>query len=266
MDKKIKDLQKKLKELLDTIPEDFHDGLSLSESRRKTIRKEIIESIKKLNEIAIKLDPILQPQKIFDPSDPLLIGELIAKTLLTQEVHPLASLKRFYGSGVYAIYYTGDFKAYSPIKNTETPIYVGKVDPSSADARTPEEQGDKLWARLTKDHAKNIKLAENLNIDDFNCRFLVVKSAWQSTAETYLINWFKPIWNSEINICYGFGKHGDDPKTRVNIRSPWDELHPGRSWAKDSPPYPKGADGIIRQILKHYKDNPPKKELYFSSL
>ena len=57
----------------------------------------------------------------------------------------------------------------------------------------------------------------------------------QNGAENYLIDLFKPIWNSEIGICYGFGKHGDDPGTRKNLRSPWDSLHPGRDWAYRDP-------------------------------
>lgn len=43
---------------------------------------------------------------------------------------------------------------------------------------------------------------------------LVVQTGWQDSAENYLIELFEPIWNSEVNICFGFGKHGDDPKTR----------------------------------------------------
>ncbi|MBM4094762.1 MAG: Eco29kI family restriction endonuclease [Planctomycetes bacterium] len=58
------------------------------------------------------------------------MGTLIANTLLAQPRRPLKDVPRFYGSGVYALYYRGDFDAYRPIANTETPIYVGKADPA----------------------------------------------------------------------------------------------------------------------------------------
>ncbi|MFN0044429.1 MAG: Eco29kI family restriction endonuclease, partial [Alphaproteobacteria bacterium] len=78
-------------------------------------------------------------------------------------------------------------------------------------------------------------------------------------AEDYLIDLFKPIWNSEIGICYGFGKHGDAPETRANLRSPWDTLHPGRDWAhrdqniRDA----KSPDQITGKIAAHLAANPP---------
>ncbi len=59
----------------------------------------------------------------------------------------------------------------------------------------------------------------------------MVQSGWELAAETYLINFFHPVWNNQTKICYGIGKHGDSQKTRANKRSPWDTLHPGRPWA-----------------------------------
>lgn len=200
------------------------------------------------------LDPIQQPDYVFDPSDPKYMGRLIAITMLKQPKVALDALPRFYGSGVYALYYKGAFSAYQPISGTEIPIYVGKVDPKSAEAATPQEQGDKLWFRLLKDHAKNIKLATStLDVHDFECRFLVVKSAWQNTAETYLINHFQPVWNNEMKVCFGIGKHGDNAKTRQNKRSPWDEIHPGRKWAAGNEPRPGGVEAVLQAVADHFK-------------
>jgi hypothetical protein len=112
----------------------------------------------------------------------------------------------------------------------EHPIYVGKADPAAPSAKTSSEQGDRLSNRL-KDHRRTIAKAATLRLDDFDYRALVVQSGWQDAAEKYLIDLFKPIWNKEVGILYGFGKHGDDPGTRANLRSPWDTLHPGRDWA-----------------------------------
>ena len=74
-----------------------------------------------------------------------------------------------------------------------------------------------------------------------------------------MIDLFKPIWNSEINICYGFGKHGDDPGTRANLRSPWDTLHPGRDWAHRDPKMKdaRAAKRILEDIREHLAKYPP---------
>ena len=72
------------------------------------------------------------------------------------------------------------------------------------------------------------------------------------------IHLFKPIWNNEIDICYGFGKHGDDPKTRANLRSPWDTLHPGRDWAHRDPNMQdaRPRQRILSDISNHFAANP----------
>ena len=93
-------------------------------------------------------------------------------------------------------------------------------------------------------------------MSDFEQRSLVIQSGWQSAAEEYLIGLFRPIWNKETKICYGFGKHGDASKTRANQRSPWDTLHPGRSWAHDDTnlldAHPRHQ--IVDNIRRHFAD------------
>ena len=228
-----------LRELMRQLPAEVHPS-NLPAPRLKTLREDISAAVARLTSLTRQLDPVRQPPFVFDPSDPKVIGELIGRTMLEQPRHPMTELARFYGSGVYAIYYKGDFPAYKAISGTERPIYIGKADPANPDAGTAEEQEERLSRRL-RDHVKSIRAVEEysrennipgqLKLADFDCRYLVVKSAWQKTAEEYLINSFKPIWNNEMKICYGFGKHGDSSDTRSNTRSPWDTLHPGRRWA-----------------------------------
>lgn len=249
---------KALRELLSLLPSDPTEPVETSFSTRKKLRQEIETAITSLSSFARSLDPVAAPEFVFDPSDPHVIGQLIARTLLAQPKLPLIGLQKFYGSGVYAIYYRGSFSAYAPVKGSEVPLYVGKVDPESQNASSVEAQGPKLWGRLVADHAKNIGMATNLDVKDFDCRYLVVKSAWQNTAETYLIDWFHPVWNSESKVCFGLGKHGDKASTRANTRSPWDELHPGRPWAKDSRPNPLGVKGILASIAAHFAKHSPK--------
>ena len=67
-----------------------------------------------------------------------------------------------------------------------------------------------------------------------------------SSRYNYLIDRFKPIWNNETKVCFGFGKHGDNAATRRNTVSPWDTLHPGRPWAtggRNRPTEPQDASG-----------------------
>ncbi len=143
---------------------------------------------------------------------------------------------------------------YAPIRGTVIPIYVGKADPKSDTAKHPTEQGERLHGRL-RDHPRNIGKAENtLKVEDFQYRSLVVQSGWQGAAEDYLISLFKPVWNNETGICYGLGKHGDDPKTRANLRSPWDTLHPGRDWAWRDPKMADARphDRILADLTQHF--------------
>jgi hypothetical protein len=128
-------------------------------------------------------------------------------------------------------------------------------------AQTVQQQGDGLSARLSE-HKKSIGAVTNIRLADFDCRFLVVKSAWQETAEDYLISMFSPIWNNEMRICYGFGKHGDAAKTRANRRSPWDTLHPGRKWAttSDNVPNVKSVNQIMAEIAEHFVKFPPVRQ------
>jgi hypothetical protein len=229
---------------------------ALSNPKRRKLEGQIKETIDTLTTLLARLDPIAQPTSVFDPSNPKVVGRFVALALVAQDRHPLAEIPRFYGSGVYAIYYNGSFPAYQPISRTETPIYVGQAAPGVSNARTPMEQGAKLCGRLT-DHRKNIgKASASLDLADFEFRSLVVQSGWETAAEDYLIHLFRPIWNSETNILYGLGKHGDSATTRANKRSPWDTLHPGRAWAVATTEDAKSIGQIGMELGKHFADHP----------
>lgn len=249
-------LLERLRELADQLAA---TATSLSGRRATLVRREIGVVVEELARVMVGLDPVKEPESVFDPANPRTVGRFVGIALVAQDRHPLASVPSFYGSGVYALYYDGPFETYAPVVGTENPIYVGKADPANPAAKTPREQEQRLSGRL-KDHARTIRKAtSSLDIEQFSCRYLVVQSGWQTAAEDYLINLFKPIWNDEIGICYGIGKHGDDPGTRGNLRSPWDTFHPGRDWAhrdqniRDARP----RDQIVSEISAHYKLHPP---------
>jgi Eco29kI restriction endonuclease len=229
----------------------------LSSRIRKTVETEVESLSERLSEIHEELDPIHQPTAVFDPSSPKTIGRFISIAMIAQEMVPLANVEQFYGSGIYAIYYKGCFSLYEPLAGAETPIYLGKADPATSIAEDPREQECRLARRLG-DHRKNITRAEStLDINDFYCRWLVVSSGWESAAEAYMINLFKPIWNKEIKVIVGFGKHGDSAETRSNRRSPWDTLHPARTWAMDATLEDrKSIEQIQEEVAKHFELHP----------
>jgi hypothetical protein len=254
---KLEQLAAQLKELSETIAAEEAAGIPAQ--RAKRVRKTIAEAYHKLRKVMEDLDPIKHPGSVFDPSNPNVAGRIVGITMIAQNRKPLANIDRFYGSGVYAIYYNGDFPAYAGVSKREHPIYVGKADPEDPASKTAMEQGGRLANRLN-DHRKNIvKATTTLKLEDFEYRALVVQTGWQNSAENYLIHLFKPIWNNEMDICYGFGKHGDDPATRANLRSPWDTLHPGRDWAHRDPNMKdaRPAERIIEEIGLHLAKYPP---------
>lgn len=174
--------------------------------------------------------------KPYNPLDKMNLGGSVAEAMLESVVHPLGGLGSFDGAGIYAIYYTGAFEAYKPLaaKNKdgkfEAPIYVGKAVPPGArkgNFGLDSEPGPVLYRRL-QEHAESVNAAENLKVEDFFCRFLVVDDIWIPLGESLLIAKFAPIWNKLID---GFGNHDPGKGRYEGTRPKWDTLHPGRGWA-----------------------------------
>lgn len=171
----------------------------------------------------------------FNPLNKKNLGLSVAEAMLQKPIVPLPPGK-FGGAGIYAIYYVGDFKPYTRIAEQNrddrwlAPIYVGKAIPAGArrgglglDAPT----GNVLHSRLN-DHAKSVNEAENLRIEDFACRYLLVDDIWIPLGESLLIEMFRPLWNTVLD---GFGNHDQGISRIGQIKSPWDTIHAGRPWA-----------------------------------
>ena len=233
---------------------------ALSDRRAKAVRRVLDDSARHLGSLSRGLDPIRMPGRVFNPSDPKVFGPFISLALLAQPRVKLETLEPCYGSGVYAIYYNGAFDAYAPITRVEHPIYVGKADPEDAKAENPKDQGDKLTGRLLE-HRTSIFRASNLDVADFECRYMVISSGWQDSVEKFLIKVYAPIWNKETKICFGIGKHGDSAATRGNKRSPWDTLHAGRGWAAATEEDQASEIDIRKKLEKHFHDKPPIQSL-----
>jgi hypothetical protein len=229
--------------------------LQLTPKGRSLLSEEVQKSAAALNGLLAELDPIDRPSAVFDPGNPRTVGYFVALALSAQPRRPLAALREFYGTGVYALYYKGTFGAYQPISDTDTPIYVGMAVYEPTNRKDVSAMGTSLAMRLGE-HKKNIQRAiETLKIDDFDYRALVVQSGWEGPAEAHLIRMFRPIWNKEMKILQGFGKHGDSITTRANKRSPWDTLHAGRNWAGGEGQTDKKTSAQIELELRAHFSN-----------
>ena len=198
--------------------------------------------------------------KSFNPLDYSVLSQSLANEIMSTDLVKLSEVEPFYGNGVYALFYTGDYPAYEPLakQNREHPgsfpIYVGKaapstrmgadIDPSAIDT---EEVGRALYKRVAGDHRKSVEQAVNLDVNDFTCRLLVLNSIWVPLAETALIARYTPVWNSFLD---GFGNHAPG-RGRINGKiSRWDVLHPGRG-REVYAPSEHGADELAEEVRRY---------------
>lgn len=195
-------------------------------------------------------------EKPYNPLEKKNIGVSVADALLGRPMNSLPPEERFVGAGIYAIYYSGDFKLYKNYGeaggegNSEIPIYVGKAIPPGARKGgfgLELSPGQALFNRLVE-HAKSIEQVKNLKLKDFSCRFLVVDDIWIPLGESLLVEMFHPLWNISVD---GFGNH-DPGKGRYKQKiSAWDTLHPGRSWVSRLQPSERKYDEIVESVNSH---------------
>lgn len=195
--------------------------------------------------------PVIQP---YNPLDKRNLGASVAREMLLMEVQQLPP-QRFIGAGVYAIYYKGDFEPYRKLaeinaEQWKLPIYVGKAVPAGArkgGLGLSVDHGQALFNRLSE-HYDSIMSAENLKIEDFVCRFLVVDDIWIPLAESMVIEQFKPLWNRCLD---GFGNHDPGSGRYQQQKSPWDCIHPGRAWANNLQPNRMSTSQILTTIAEY---------------
>jgi len=174
-------------------------------------------------------------------------------------VHKLPPPVKFHGTGVYAIYYTGNNDYYQDLYEVNRmefhqPIYVGKAVPSGWRQAKDGKTGYltyELFRRL-KEHAKSIDQARNLEQDDFYCRFMILEDSANhliGTVEAALIRYYKPIWNTSID---GFGNHDPGSGRYNQAKSEWDIIHPGRPWADKCIGPSSSIDRVEEKTAKYF--------------
>ncbi|MDP4015144.1 MAG: Eco29kI family restriction endonuclease [Candidatus Nanopelagicales bacterium] len=184
--------------------------------------------------------------KPFNPLDIENLGASVAQALAVSEATPFAELDQFEGAGIYAVYYTGPFPSYALLSEAnresyDVPIYAGKAVPKgSRKGLLAAPQSRALCHRL-RQHRRSIEMAENLELEDFGVRWLVVEQIWIPLGESLLINRSAPLWNALID---GFGNHDTGSGRHAGVRSRWDVLHPGRAWANNLQPRPETSEEI----------------------
>lgn len=170
----------------------------------------------------------------YNPLDYANLTKHCVTELMNRAPVPLGAIPGapFTGSGVYALFYTGQFADYAPVRSSDAlrPIYVGKAVPEGArKGRSNADTSSRpLWNRLREHHASIAAATSTLQVADFQVRFLVVTPLWITMAERFLIEHYQPIWN----VCIeGFGNHDPGSGRHQGVISWWDALHPGRAWA-----------------------------------
>ncbi|WP_405615046.1 Eco29kI family restriction endonuclease [Streptomyces sp. NBC_01508] len=176
----------------------------------------------------------------YNPLELESLGRSMEAQLMLCTPESLADVGPVYGSGIYALYYTGPNTLYSEISspNCEHPVYVGQARVTGVRKGRALENPDSvvLWDRLYE-HRRSISQAHDLEVDDFQVRYLVAIEAFVSLAERVIIKHYHPVWNSIVD---GFGNHDPGANRRPKSKRPaWDELHPGRWWSHpDNMPTP----------------------------
>jgi hypothetical protein len=195
-----------------------------------------------------------------DPYNPLTMDNLaqsIVGRLLETAPTPIGDVPRFNGAGVYAIYYSGTFPAYTPLAEMnrdlpQVPIYVGKAVPQGGRRGIDvlaHGQTFALGDRI-REHAVSLRAVSNLDVSDFSTRWLAVEDIWIPLGESALIRRCRPVWNALLD---GFGNHDPGRGRSAGVRSRWDTLHPGRTWSAKYPERTETAQEIDQDVREYLR-------------
>lgn len=188
---------------------------------------------------------------LYNPLDKESIVKSIRNEISNRKAVSLNDTSEIVGAGIYAIYYTGSYKLYSPISDSDVPIYIGKAAPKGTRKGWLSSGKRSLTERLSH-HSKSITEAVNLKLDDFYVKALPMDPLWIRFGEDMLIQTCRPVWNCVVD---GFGNKDPGTRRAKQSRSSWDVLHPGRRFTQKLPASDLTPASLKRRISLHLKDN-----------
>lgn len=153
--------------------------------------------------------------------------------------------------GVYLLYYKGEFPLYSAVTYANQnscclPIYIGKAEnPGKRTGKRNVAGG--LIGRL-REHRNSIRQVNNLDITNFHFQVVAMSVDLVAWGESILIRYFQPVWCSIIS---GFGIHAPGKGRGLQMRSQWDQIHPGRSFATTLAANPITISTLQPQVNQH---------------
>lgn len=182
----------------------------------------------------------------YDPMGTDHITSMICLRLEDQPVIPLRpEIPRFGGSGLYAIYYTGDsIDLYAPLSPYKIPVYVGQARSHNSSTGRGVKESEPLWRRV-REHSRSIEGAR-LPLDEFGVRLLRLPDVHIDLGENGLRVNYQPVWNA---ILSGFGSHEQGASTRRSGKSKWDTVHEGRGRTYGASKHDK--DKLLREVREH---------------
>jgi hypothetical protein len=99
------------------------------------------------------------------------------------------------------------------------------------------------------EHRKTIERCDNLLLADFQVRYLPVEEMFVAGARRLMLGDHRPVWNIVVE---GFGFHEPGQGRLAAKRPPWDELHPGRSWAAQMAPGMRSVQELRAAVRRHF--------------
>jgi hypothetical protein len=192
----------------------------------------------------------------FNPLDKNALTKVFANELMSRPALALPEVDppTVEGPGLYALYYSGDFKLYRSVAKAggDWPIYLGSALPSgSRTGRIHKARKSPILDRLER-HGNSLASAKNLDERQFQARWFEVDEPFIILGEILLLRFYRPLWNSTVA---GFGAKVVGGRRTGGRMSKWDTLHPGRKGMGTAP----GATvaKIEEEVAAHLSAFPP---------
>ena len=144
-----------------------------------------MDAPKPVKEIAASPEPFDRSKHVYANDDFVELVKDAVRFFNGTPVHRLPPPEKFFGTGIYALYYTGQshpYEKYAELNRLayDFPIYPGKAVPKgwrqARSGHSIDTQCSELHTRL-REHARSIEQVASLSLQDFSCRFMIFEGA-----------------------------------------------------------------------------------------